>query len=109
MTETPAANTQPTETREQHLADMVAMLRRKHPMLSDYHWKQLWERERLQWQIDDLREGIAVLVGKYGYHAEQNPRNTRLAALVAELDELLDSTVGSHYQAEPKPAEPEQV
>jgi hypothetical protein len=75
--------------REEILAAHLADLRRQHPMLGDWRWRDLEQRARLQWQIDDLRDGIAAAVGRYGWHAEQDPGNARLAEVAAELTGLL--------------------
>lgn len=75
-------------TREERYAARIAERRAEHPMLDDFYWQQQEERQRLQWQLDDLGNGVAELVGKYGFHAEQDPGNTRLAALVDELRAL---------------------
>lgn len=78
-----------TETREQDFAAHIQHLRQQHPTLDDTYWASVWERQRLQWQVDDLHNGIAELAGRYGYHVEQDPTNTRLAALVDELKALI--------------------
>lgn len=85
--------------REEHFADHIRSLRQKHPTLGDTWWATVAEKQRLQWQVDDLREGVARLVGKFGYHAEQNPSNVRLAALVAELDALVRPKAKSEVAA----------
>lgn len=76
--------------REQHFAEHIKQLRQKHPTLGDSYWAAVYEKQRLQWQIDDLREGVARLVGKYGYRAEQDPDNKHLAPFVAELGKLIE-------------------
>jgi hypothetical protein len=77
--------------REERHAEFIAEMRTKHPMLGDAHWNALTEQARMQWQIDDLRSGLAHLVGGYGWRSEQDPGNTDLAELVAELKVLLES------------------
>jgi hypothetical protein len=74
-----------TATREQHFFDHLKRLRQEHPTLDDSFWAAMAEKERLQWQVDDLREGVARLVGKYEVRVEQEPGNAQLAALVADL------------------------
>lgn len=74
-----------TTTREQQLAERIAELRAKHPMLGDSYWEGVGREQVLQWQVDDLTRGVAELAGRYGYHAEQNPDNVLLAQLVADL------------------------
>lgn len=78
-------------TREERHAAHIAELRAKYPQFEDSYWEQLVERQRMQWQIDDLGGGIARLAGKYTFHADQAPSNTRLAELVEELLELNQS------------------
>lgn len=77
-----------TPTREQLLAEQIAQMRAQHPMLPDSYWEDVERERRLQWQLADLRNGVAELVGRYGWHVEQNPDNTLLAELVAALDKL---------------------
>lgn len=79
-------------TREERFADHIADLRRKNPMLPGSYWEDWQQKQRMQWQMDDILVGIARLVGAYGWLAEQDPGNTRLAELVAALDDLLKSS-----------------
>jgi hypothetical protein len=79
-----------TTTRERNFAAHIEQLRQKHPMLGDSYWAAVWEKQRLQWQVEDLGNGIASLVGRYGYHARQDPENARLVELLAELAALID-------------------
>lgn len=78
-----------TTTREQAFADQIKRLREQHPMLGDSYWEGVERERRLQWQLEDLTNGIAELAGKFRYHSEQDPKNTRLAELVAELHALI--------------------
>lgn len=75
-------------TREERYAAHIAELRAKHPEHTDFYWEQAEERQRMQWKIDDLGGGIAELIGRFGYHAEQDPSNVRLAEMVEALREL---------------------
>jgi hypothetical protein len=75
--------------REERFAEFQAEMRRKYPDRPDHYWEDMADRHRLQWKVDDLREGIAWLVGAYGFRVEQQPVNADLAELVTELSELL--------------------
>lgn len=75
-------------TREERHAAHIAELRAKYPQFEDSYWEQLVERQRMQWKVDDLGHGIAELIGRFGFHAEQDPSNVRLAELVEALREL---------------------
>jgi hypothetical protein len=75
--------------REQRFAADIEQLRQNHPTLDESYWEGVWREQRLRWEVDDLRAGIIGLVGYYRYHAEQDPGNERLAALVAELAALI--------------------
>lgn len=78
-------------TREERFAASVAELRAEYTHMPDHYWDDMAAKQQLQWQLDDLRSGIAQLVGGYGWQAEQDPGNTHLAALVAELQTLLSA------------------
>ncbi|MGB3443961.1 MAG: hypothetical protein WBA97_34935 [Actinophytocola sp.] len=87
-------------TREERRAAFIAEQRVAHPTLSDSYWEQQEERQRLQWQLDDLGSGVAHLIGQYGYHVERDPGDERLAALVEALRELSRSVFGSREGAD---------
>ena len=78
-------------TREERLAQFIVEMRAKYPHQPDWHWQDIAERSQLQWKIDDLREGIAWLVGAYGFRMEQQPENADLTELVKDLGELLNT------------------
>lgn len=87
-------------TREERYAAHIAELRALYPNFGDEYWEEMADRRRLQWQLDDLGNGIAELAGKYGFHVDQDPGNVRLAALVDELRDLNRVVSGSREGAD---------
>lgn len=73
-------------TREERLADQITQLREKYT-LDESYWTGMRERCQMQWQLDDLRSGIADLVGRYRFHADHEG-NVRLGELVERLSDL---------------------
>lgn len=88
---TPDRTVSDTLTREQRLKVQIARLQEQYPALGEQYWAHMRERNQMQWQIDDLRGGIAEMVGEYRFHAKDED-NARLAEMVERLNTLVMET-----------------